>query len=189
MSWPADPLVTTADLEIEVGGDLLLWTQSKDPQIRTIAAMAINRGHKQVIDELMEDLPDLFRDMTGGNWFNVLDITDSGYSLTYLDGVLNLLDNGTGTNKAGAPVVLKDWEAATSLFWLSNQMIGRFQVIGDSIVNIMADQRKFWGGTDGKGGQADVRKRRLYKQLKLVTDPNNTSDFNRVRTQRRFHKV
>lgn len=128
----------------------------------------------------------MFRDMTGGTWLN---ITETGYSLTYLDGVLKLLDDGSGTNTAGAPIVLKDWEAACSLFWLSNQMIGKFQVIGEATVNVMADQRTFWGGKDGKGGQADVRKRRLYKQLKIVTDPNWAPDFNRVREQRRFHKT
>jgi hypothetical protein len=186
MSWPADPLVTISDLEIEVGGSLLLWTQSRDPQVRTQAGLAINRGHKQVLDELMEDLPDMFRDMTGGNWIT---ITETGYSLSYLDGVLLLLDDGTGTNTAGAPQVLKDWEAATSMFWLSNQMIGKFQTIGEATVNVMADQRTFWGGKDGKGGQAAVRKTRLYKQLKLVTDPKFQPDFNRVRLQRGFHKV
>jgi len=186
MAWPVDPLVSASDLEAEVGGSLLLWCQSKDPQIKTQAGLAIGRGHKQVIDELTEDLPDLFRDMGGANWWNG---EGTGYSLTYLDNILNLLDNGSG--EAGAPVVLKDWESALSMFWLSNQMIGRFQIIGPDMINVMADQRTFWGGKDGSGGQALARKKRLYKQLKLapVAPSTQTSDFNRVRTQRILHRV
>lgn len=179
MPWPASPLCSVSDLETEVGGDLLLWTQSTDPQVRTKAGLAINRGHKQITDELIADLPDLFKDLNGANWFAW---TETGFSLTFLDNILNLLDDGTGTNTAGAPIYLKDWESAVSLFWLSNQMIGRFQIVGETTVNIMADQRKFWGGVDGTGGQAFIRKDRLYKQLKLAIQ-NNNSDFNRVRVQ------
>src|ERR1035437_4137083 len=182
MPWPATPLCTTSDLEIEVGGNLLLWCQSEDAQVRTQAGLAINRGHKQVTDELQADLSQMYRDMTGGDWNN---FTQPGYSLTFLDMVLNYLDNGAGTNTPGAPTYLKDWESAVSLFWLSNQMIGKFQIVGEATVNIMADQRKFWGGIDGTGGQALIRKNRLYIQLKLAI-ANNISDFNRPAFQQRI---
>ena len=186
MSWPADPLCSTSDLEIEVGGNLILWCQSEDAQVRTQAGLAINRGHKQVCDELQADLPDLFKDLNGWEWYGGW--LQAGYTLTYLDNVLTFLDNGTGTNTAGAPIYLKDWESAVSLFWLSNQMIGKFQIVGESTVNIMADQRTFWGGKDGTGGQSLIRKDRLYKQLKLAIT-NYTGDFNRVRVQRRLVRV
>lgn len=185
MSWPTDPLVTAVDLEAEVGGSLFQWTCSKDPEVKTQAGLAIAKGHKQVLDELTADLPDLFRDMTGGVWINS---TEVGYPLAYLDNILNLLDDGTG--HAGAPVCLKDWEAALSMFWLSNQMIGKGQMLGADLLNVMADQRTFWGGKDGTGGQALIRKKRLYKQLKLApTVPNTATDFDRVRVQRRLHRV
>jgi hypothetical protein len=178
MPFPADPLVSSADLEGEVGGSLLLWCQSTDPEVRTQAGLAIAQAHTQLLAELKDLLPDLFRDLSGSTLFNW---TETGYSLTYLDGVLSLLAN---------PEVLKSWEGALALFWLSNNMIGRFQIVGSEVIAVMVDQRTFWGGKDGTGGQANVRKLRGLKDLRLKpSSPGATTDFDRVRVQGRILRV
>ncbi len=170
MAWNPT-LIAKTDLT-ERAGDLTLWTQDSDAPSDLIIGNAIAQCGVLITSYLTRNLPELF--VTTIGVYSNLPFADwlvlRGYSFDDLDKVLDEISN---------PEVLKPWAVALTLQLLSERMIAKFQVIGQTTLAIMVDQRDYYKK------EADKLKKECVGLLKIdLNKDGKIQDFGRTRTHK-----